>query len=57
MRTKIKLVQPKEIKDKKIAYQVTRKIRRKPAAAALKRHKAEEDDLMRLLRKSMRMFA
>ena len=51
MRTKVKLIQPTEIKDKKIVYQVTRKIRRKPAAAALKRHKAEEEDLMRLLRK------
>jgi len=57
MRTKVKLIQPTEIKDKKIVYQVTRKIRRKPAAAALKRHKAEEEDLMRLLRKSIRMFA
>ena len=57
MRTKVKLVKPTEIKDKKIMYQVKRKIRRKPAAAALKRHKAEEEDLMRLLKKSMRMFA
>jgi hypothetical protein len=57
MESKVKLVQPTEIKDKKIVYQVTRKIRRKPAAAALKRHKAEEEDLMRMLRKSMRMFA
>jgi len=56
MKTKVKLVQPTEIKDKKIVYQVIQEIHRKPTAAALKRHKAEEDDLMRLLRKSMRMF-
>jgi len=51
MGTKVKPVQPTEIKDKKIVYQVIQEIRRKPTAAALKRHKVEEDDLMRLLRK------
>ena len=51
MRTRVKLVQPTEIKDKRIVYQVMQEIRRKPTAAALRRHKAEEEDLMRLLRK------
>jgi hypothetical protein len=51
MGTKVKPVQPTEIKDKKIVYQVIQEIRRKPTAAALRRHKAEEEDLMRLLRK------
>jgi hypothetical protein len=51
MGSKVKPVQPTEIKDKKIVYQVLQEIRRKPTAAALKRHKAEEEDLMRLLRK------
>ena len=51
MGTRVKPVQPTEIKDKKIVYQVIKEIRRKPTAAALKRHKAEEEDLMRLLRK------
>ena len=51
MGTKVKPVQPTEIKDKKIVYQVIQEIRRKPTAATMKRHKAEEEDLMRLLRK------
>jgi hypothetical protein len=51
MGTRVKPVQPTEIKDKKIVYQVIQEIRRKPTAAALKRHKAEEEDLMRLMRK------
>ena len=51
MGTRVKPVQPTEIKDKKIVHQVIQEIRRKPTAAALKRHKAEEEDLMRLLRK------
>jgi hypothetical protein len=51
MGTRIKPVQPTEIKDKKIVCQVIQEIRRKPTAAALKRHKAEEDDLIKLLRK------
>ena len=48
---KVKPVQPTEIKDKKIIRQVIAEIRCKPSAAALKRHKAEEEDLMRLLKK------
>ena len=40
MGTKVKPVQPTEIKDKKIVYQVIQEIRRKPTAAALKQHKA-----------------
>jgi len=51
MGTKVKPVQPTEIKDKKIVYQVIQEIRRKPTAVALRRHKAEEGDLIRLLRK------
>jgi len=48
---KVKPVQPTEIKDKKILHDVIAEIRREPTAAALKRHKAEEEDLMRLLKK------
>ena len=51
MGTKVKPVQPTEIKDKRIIHKVIAEIRQKPTAAALKRHKAEEEDLMRLLRK------
>jgi len=51
MGARVKPVQPTEIRDKKIVYQVIQEIRRKPTAAALKRHKAEEEDLIRLLRK------
>ena len=40
--TKVKPVPPTEIKDMKIVRQVIAEIRRKPTAAALKRHKAEE---------------
>ena len=51
MGTKVKPVQPTEIKDKRIIREVIAEIRRKPTAAALKRHKEEEEDLMRLLQK------
>jgi hypothetical protein len=51
MGNRVKPVQPTEIRDKKIVYQVIQEIRRKPTAAALKRHKAEEEALMRLLKK------
>jgi len=51
MGARVKPVQPTEIRDKKIVYQVIREIRRKPTAAALKRHKEEEEDLIKLLRK------
>ena len=51
MAAKVKPVQPTEIRDKKIVYQVIQEIRRKPTAAALKRHKAEEEALVRLLKK------
>ncbi|MDR2952625.1 MAG: hypothetical protein LBU82_05230 [Treponema sp.] len=51
MGTRVKPVQPTEIKDKKIVYQVIQEIRRKPTAAALKRHKAEEEAFLRLLKK------
>jgi len=48
---KIKPVQPTEIKDKEIARSVIAEIRRKPSAAALKRHKKEEEVFLRLLKK------
>ena len=51
MGTKVKPVQPTEIKDKRIIREVIAEIHRKPTAAALKRHKEEEEDLMRLLKK------
>jgi hypothetical protein len=51
MGTKVKPVQPTEIRDKRIIHEVIAEIRQKPTAAALKRHQAEEEDLMRLLRK------
>jgi len=51
MGTKVKPVQPTEIKDKRIIREVIAEIRRKPTAAALKRHKEEEEAFMRLLRK------
>ena len=51
MGTKVKPVQPTEIRDKRIISEVIAEIRRKPTAAALKRHKEEEEDFMRLLKK------
>ena len=48
---RVKPVQPTEIKDKKIIREVIAEIRRKPTAAALKRHKQEEEAFMRLLKK------
>jgi len=48
---KVKLVQTTEIKDRKILHDVIAEIRRKPTAAAIKRHKEQEEDLMRLLKK------
>jgi hypothetical protein len=51
MGTRIKPVQPTEIKDKKILEDVIAQIRKKPTAAALKRHKEQEEALTRLLKK------
>jgi hypothetical protein len=51
MGTKVKPVQPTEIRDKRIVREVIEQIRRKPTAAALKRHKEQEEALMRLLKK------
>ena len=51
MGTKVKPVQPTEIKDKKIVYEVIQQIRQKPSLAALERHKEEEEALLRLLKK------
>ena len=51
MAAKVKPVQPTEIKDIKIIREVIAEIRRKPTKAALKRHKEEEEMLMRLLKK------
>jgi hypothetical protein len=51
MGAKIKPVQPTVIKDKKIIREVIEQIRRKPTAAAIRRHKEQEESLMRLLKK------
>jgi len=51
MGTRVKPVQPTEIKDKRIAREVIKQIRRKPSAAALKRHKEQDEALVRLLKK------
>ena len=51
MATKIKPVQPTEIKDIKIIREVIAEIRQKPTKVALKRHKLEEEDLLKLLKK------
>jgi hypothetical protein len=51
MGAKIKPVQPTEIKDKKIVREVIEQIRKKPTAAALRRHKEREEAFMRLLKK------
>jgi hypothetical protein len=51
MGTKVKPVLPTEIRDKRIIREVIAEIRRKPTAAALRRHKEEEEAFMRLIRK------
>jgi len=51
MAAKIKPVQPTEIKDIKIIRDVIEQIRRPIPAETLKRHKQEEDALLRLLKK------
>ena len=51
MGTKVKPVQSTEIKDKRIAREVIEQIRRKPSVAALKRHKEQDEALVRLLKK------
>jgi hypothetical protein len=51
MATKVKPVQPTEIKDKKIALEVIEQIRKPIPASVYKRLKKEEDDLIRLLKK------
>jgi hypothetical protein len=51
MAVRVKPVQPTEIKDIKIIREVIAQIRRKPTVAVLRRHKEEEEDLMRLLKK------
>jgi hypothetical protein len=51
MGTRVKPVQPTEIKDKRIAREAIEQIRRKPSAAALKRHKEQDEALVRLLKK------
>jgi hypothetical protein len=47
----VKPVQPTEIKSKRIAREVIKQIRRKPTAAALKRHKEQDEALARTLKK------
>jgi hypothetical protein len=49
--TRVKPVQPTEIKDKRVAREVIMQIRRKPSAAALKRHKEQDEALVTLLKK------
>ena len=51
MGNKVKPVQPTEINDKRIVLAVIEQIRKKPTAAALKQHKKEEEDLIKLLKK------
>jgi len=51
MAAKFKPVQPTEIKNKRIAREAIEQIRLKPSTAALKRHKEQEEALMRLLKK------
>ena len=51
MGNRVKPVQPTEIKDKRIAREVIMQIRRKPSAAALKRHREQDEALVRLLQK------
>ncbi|GHV76949.1 hypothetical protein AGMMS49942_17700 [Spirochaetia bacterium] len=51
MGTRVKPVQPTEIKDIKIIREAIAQIRRKPSAAALKRHKEMEETLMKMLKK------
>ena len=48
---KVKPVQPTEIKDKKIVREVITQIRKPIPAAALKRHKEQEEAFLRLLKK------
>jgi len=48
---KVKPVQPTEIKDIRIVSEVIAQIRKPIPAAVLKRHKKEEEDLIRLLKK------
>jgi len=48
---KVKPVQPTEIKDIKIVREVIAQIRKPIPAAVLKRHKKQEEALMRLLKK------
>ena len=49
--TKVKPVQATEIKDIKIIREVIEQIRKPIPKAVLERHKKEEEDLMRLLKK------
>jgi hypothetical protein len=51
MAVKVKPVQPTEIKDIKIIREVITEIHRKPTKAALRRHKLEEEDFLKLLKK------
>ena len=51
MGNRVKPVQPTEIKDKRIAREVIEQIRQQPSIAALKRHKEQDEALVRLLKK------
>jgi hypothetical protein len=50
-KSKVKPVQPTEIKDKKIALEAIAQVRQKPTAEALQRFKEQEEAFMRLLKK------
>ena len=51
MGSKVKPVQPTEIKDRNMVRELIEQIRRKPRAAVIKRHREEEAALIRLLKK------
>ena len=49
--TKVKPVQPTEIKDKKIAREVIEQIRKPIPASVYEQHKKQEEAFLRLLKK------
>ncbi len=51
MRSRVKPVQPTEIKDKKIILEVVEQIRKPIPESVYKRHKKQEQAFLRLLKK------
>jgi hypothetical protein len=51
MGTRVKPVQPTEIKDIKIVREAIAQIRKKPSAATLRRHREEAEMFAKLLKK------